>query len=134
MEWISGFSGSAGELLILFNKSMLFVDSRYTLQAKKETKGTNIEVYLSSKTSLKSWFKNNIKNKNIKIAVDPWIYSYDHLNNLIKFGKNNNIKFIKTIYNPIDKIWTSNRANPPNTKVKKHALKYTGIKSKNKNS
>ena len=38
LEWISGFSGSAGELLILFNKSMLFVDSRYPLQAKKETK------------------------------------------------------------------------------------------------
>ena len=31
LEWISGFSGSAGEILILRNTSILFVDSRYTI-------------------------------------------------------------------------------------------------------
>ena len=35
LEWISGFSGSAGEILILLNKSILFVDSRYIIQAKR---------------------------------------------------------------------------------------------------
>ena len=73
LEWLSGFSGSAGECLILKNKCILFVDSRYTLQAKKETKGSNIEVFLNSNTSLKTWFKNNIKNNNI-------IYLYFNLN------------------------------------------------------
>ena len=38
LEWLCGFSGSAGELLILTNKILLFVDNRYFLQAIKETK------------------------------------------------------------------------------------------------
>jgi len=48
LEWISGFSGSAGEILILRNSAILFVDSRYTIQASNETKKTNIKVVLSS--------------------------------------------------------------------------------------
>ena len=48
LEWISGFSGSAGEILILRKSAILFVDSRYTIQAINETKNTNIKVVLSS--------------------------------------------------------------------------------------
>jgi len=35
--YISSFSGSAGYALILKKKSYLFIDGRYTLQAKKES-------------------------------------------------------------------------------------------------
>ena len=37
LNYISSFSGSAGYALILKKKSYLFVDGRYTLQAKKES-------------------------------------------------------------------------------------------------
>ena len=66
LEWLCGFSGSAGEILILANKVLLFVDSRYTLQAIKETKNTGIKVILVSEISLIDWLKNNIK-QNISI-------------------------------------------------------------------
>ena len=36
LNYISSFSGSAGYAIILKNKCYLFVDGRYTLQAKKE--------------------------------------------------------------------------------------------------
>ena len=36
LKFISGFTGSTGLALILKNKSYLFVDGRYTLQAKNE--------------------------------------------------------------------------------------------------
>ena len=49
LEWISGFTGSAGIILILHNKVILFVDSRYTIQALNETKNTGIKEILSSK-------------------------------------------------------------------------------------
>ena len=35
LKYISSFSGSAGYAIILKNNSYLFVDGRYTLQAKK---------------------------------------------------------------------------------------------------
>ena len=37
LKQVSGFSGSAGFALILKNKNFLFVDGRYTLQAKKQS-------------------------------------------------------------------------------------------------
>ena len=41
---ISNFSGSAGFAIILKNKNYLFVDGRYTLQAKKEA-GKNFTIF-----------------------------------------------------------------------------------------
>ena len=74
LEWISGFSGSAGEILILRKSAIIFVDSRYTIQAINETKNTNIKVTLSSEESLIDYIKNNLKIlKNI--AFDPWLHS-----------------------------------------------------------
>jgi len=42
--WISGFSGSVGEVLILSDRAILAVDGRYWLQAETETAGTPYEV------------------------------------------------------------------------------------------
>src|SRR4051812_42284743 len=42
-EWLTGFSGSAGTAVILADKAALFVDGRYTLQAKNETDGKLFE-------------------------------------------------------------------------------------------
>ena len=38
LKYLTGFSGSAGQALILRKKAFLFVDGRYTLQAQKEIK------------------------------------------------------------------------------------------------
>ena len=38
LKTISNFTGSAGFAIILLHKNYLFVDGRYTIQAKKETK------------------------------------------------------------------------------------------------
>ncbi|MHB8985419.1 MAG: aminopeptidase P family N-terminal domain-containing protein, partial [Eubacteriales bacterium] len=40
--YISGFSGSAGSLLFVGDKSYLFVDFRYAIQAAQETEGYEI--------------------------------------------------------------------------------------------
>ena len=38
LKYLTGFSGSAGQALVLKKKAFLFVDGRYTLQAQKEIK------------------------------------------------------------------------------------------------
>ena len=74
---VSNFSGSAGFALILKDKNYLFVDGRYTLQAKKQSgkKFTIFEIpYI--------WPKNlfNKKNKKLKIGFDPTLFTYNKLN------------------------------------------------------
>ncbi|MHC5224590.1 aminopeptidase P family N-terminal domain-containing protein [Ignatzschineria sp. LJL83] len=43
-EWFSGFTGSAGTLVVLNDKAYLWADSRYWVQAEAELAGTNIQL------------------------------------------------------------------------------------------
>ena len=36
LSWLTGFSGSAGEAVILADKAAIFVDGRYTLQVREQ--------------------------------------------------------------------------------------------------
>ena len=126
LEWISGFSGSAGEILILRNTAILFVDSRYTIQAVNETINTDIKVVLSSEESLTDYIENNLK-KLKNIAFDPWLHSLSKIKFLLNVGKKNNLIFTSLKQNPIDLIWISNREDAPKTEIKKHIKKYSGI-------
>lgn len=44
-EWISGFNGSAGTVVITASKAGLWTDSRYFLQAASQLEGSDIELY-----------------------------------------------------------------------------------------
>jgi len=131
LEWISGFSGSAGEILILCKSAILFVDSRYTIQAVNETKNTNIKVVLSSEKSLVDYIENNsniLKN----IAFDPWLHSLSMVKYFLYIGSKYNLKFVSLKQNPIDLIWVTNRDDAPKSEIKKHIAKYAGISTSEK--
>ena len=44
-EWISGFTGSAGTVVITMDKAGLWTDSRYFLQAAAQLEGSGIDLY-----------------------------------------------------------------------------------------
>ena len=76
LETISNFSGSAGFALILKNKNYLFVDGRYTIQAKKES-GKNFvifEIPYALPKDLKEF-----SNKKLIIGFDPKLVTYSAL-------------------------------------------------------
>lgn len=43
-EWFSGFTGSAGTLVVLQKSAYIWADSRYWVQASKELQGTTVEL------------------------------------------------------------------------------------------
>jgi Xaa-Pro aminopeptidase len=98
LKYISNFSGSYGFALILNNKNYLFIDGRYTLQAKIQS-GNKFLIKTLPKDSPKSV----LKNKTLRIGFDPKLFSKRILN--IFFSKTN-CKFIPINQNLIDKIWS----------------------------
>src|SRR5262245_59781717 len=40
LAWLTGFTGSAGCVVVLADRAVLFVDGRYTLQARDEADGS----------------------------------------------------------------------------------------------
>jgi Xaa-Pro aminopeptidase len=85
---ISNFTGSAGLAVILKNKNYLFVDGRYTIQAKKEA-GKNFKII-----ELHKKLPNQII-KNQKLGFDPRLFTskklkfyFANFNELISVEKN----------------------------------------------
>ena len=125
LNYISSFSGSAGYAIILRKKSYLFVDGRYTLQAKKETNKNFkiIEIHKSKPSKILA----RIRTK-LKIGFDPRLFSEA---NLINNFKTKNSILIPIQQNLIDKIWI----NRPKNKIKEFYIlnsKYAGRDYKNK--
>ena len=97
---ISNFSGSAGYAIILKKKNFLFVDSRYTLQAKIES-GKNFKIIEIPKHSPKKIFGN--KAKKLILGFDPQLFTNFNIEK--NFGKNFVLYPIKK--NLIDKVTTN---------------------------
>ena len=93
LEAITNFSGSAGYSIILKNKKYLFVDGRYTIQAKKEA-GKNFQIIDLHKIINCNLFKN------LTIGFDPKIFTSKQIKDF--FHKNNKVKSIES--NLIDQI------------------------------
>lgn len=62
-KYISGFTGSAGTLVVTMDEATLFTDGRYFVQAKKQLEGTGIELMkmgVSGVPSLKEYVKSHM--------------------------------------------------------------------------
>ena len=44
-QWLSGFTGSAGDLVVTENAAGLWTDGRYFVQAKEELRGSGIRLF-----------------------------------------------------------------------------------------
>ena len=57
-RWVSGFSGSAGTVVITTDKAGLWTDSRYFIQAEEQLEGTGIQLFkdrLPDTPSIPEW-------------------------------------------------------------------------------
>ncbi len=94
LKTISNFSGSAGYSIILKKKNYLFVDGRYTIQAKKEA-GKTFKIIDLHKIINCNLFKN------LSIGFDPKLFTSTQIKKF--FYKNNKVKLIES--NLIDQIY-----------------------------
>ena len=99
LKFISNFSGSAGFAIILKNKNYLFVDGRYTIQARIQS-GKNFKIITIPQKFPRDVLKTN---KKLKIGFDPKLHSEKQLNFLFNI-KNIVLKPINK--NLIDIIWS----------------------------
>ncbi len=107
LKFVSNFSGSAGFAIILKNKNYLFVDGRYTIQARYQS-GKKFRVITIPNKFPKDVFKSN---KKIVFGFDPKLHTEKQLNYLFKI-KNVKLKSIKQ--NLVDRVWL----NKPKSLVK----------------
>ena len=80
--YISGFTGSAGTVVVLSDKAGLWTDGRYFLQAEEELKGTGIDLFKMGEAgvpSINDWVHENLE-EGSKFGLDGYVASF----NLVK--------------------------------------------------
>jgi len=100
LKFISNFSGSAGFAIILKNKNFLFVDGRYTIQARYQS-GKKFKVITIPNKFPKDVLK---LNKKIVLGFDPKLHTEKQLNFFFKI-KNINLRPINR--NLVDLVWSN---------------------------
>lgn len=129
LQWLTNFSGSAGEAIITMSKAYLFVDGRYTLQAKNEVNKNIYKVYNYTEKTPTEILK-SFKFKKINFGIDGNIISVKKFNNLTsEIGKNVSIKLLKE--NLVDLIW-HDRPKIKKSIIWHHHYKFHGTKVSDK--
>jgi Xaa-Pro aminopeptidase len=94
LKTISNFSGSAGLAIVLKNTNYLFVDGRYTIQAKQQS-GNQFKIIEIHKFLPKDVIKN------LRLGFDPSLFTKKTLS--LNFG--NSLKLISIKKNLVDEIY-----------------------------
>jgi Xaa-Pro aminopeptidase len=124
LAWLSGFTGSLGAAVVLKDKAALFVDGRYTLQAKEQVDGKAFSIEHLVEHPTHEWIAENLP-KGAKLGFDAWRTTLDSAERLKKSVERAGGTLVALADNPIDAIW-KDRPAPPLTPVKLHDLKFAG--------
>lgn len=112
-EWISGFTGSAGTVVITADKAGLWTDSRYFLQAGIQLEGSGIDLYklmLPETPSIPAFLQHELKEGQI-VGLNGETYSATEARSLEKALKKKGILF-RSDLSLIDPIWKERPAIP----------------------
>ena len=92
VRYLTGFTGSAGSVLIINNEQHFFTDGRYIEQSKEQVK--DCQVHIVGSAHIKAIEKNNLLKNDMKIGFESTSVSvsmYEHFSSIIS-----NVKWIKT--------------------------------------
>lgn len=112
-EWISGFTGSAGTVVVTAKDAGLWTDSRYFLQAARQLEGTCITLYkemLPETPNIPEFLSAHLQEGDC-VGIDGKMFSAEEVEHLQKELKKSGIR-IKSIADPIQLLWTDRPAMP----------------------
>ncbi|WP_302458448.1 aminopeptidase P family protein [Mediterranea massiliensis] len=125
-EWISGFTGSAGTVVVTLEKAGLWTDSRYFLQAASQLEGTGIDLYkemLPETPSIPTFLCAELQ-EGQTVGIDGTVFSTEAARSLKEELAAARIA-VKSLPDPMDDIWTD-RPPLPQAPAFIHELKYAG--------
>ena len=124
LNWLFGFSGSAGLGVVTKDDAALFVDGRYTLQAQAEVDLSLVKVHPLDFAVIFSWVAEKIKGG--AVGYDPWVMTSKQVQHYVSRALE-----MKPIENIVDLSW-EDQPSPPTDPVFEHPEKYAGESSETK--
>lgn len=125
-EWVSGFTGSAGTVVVTGNEAGLWTDSRYFLQAARQIEGTGIDLYkemLPETPSIPAFLSERLE-KGQTAGIDGRVFATDAARSLREELAVKGIG-LKCTPDPMEQIWNG-RPEMPQAPAFIYDTKYAG--------
>lgn len=125
-EWISGFTGSAGTVVITEKKAGLWTDSRYFLQAAEQLQGSGIDLYkemLPETPSITKFLSDELQ-PGESVGIDGKMFSVEQVESMQAELSAKNIQIV-FCPDPMDELW-ENRPPMPESPAFVYDIKYAG--------
>ena len=119
MQWLSGFNGESGTMVVTTDKALLWTDSRYYLQAGIELKDSTIELMRESDIdcpSVVDWLAENVQGL---VGVNPEMFS---VNDFSAWNEKIALKSIDLI----KPLWIEGRPAIPQDKLYPYSADFAG--------
>lgn len=119
MQWLSGFNGESGTMVVTPDKALLWTDSRYYLQAGIELKDSEVELMRESDVDCPSvidWLADNI---NGAVGVNPEMFSVNDFANWNEKAELKSIDLIKP-------LWVESRPAIPQDTLYPYSADFAG--------
>lgn len=124
LAWLTGFTGSAGMAVVLTGHAALFVDGRYTIQAREETdEGLYQHCHLTDIPPAE-WLAGHVQPGQL-VGFDPWLHTVAAAEGIRAALDRVGAKLMPVDLNPVDVIWHDRPALPDMAAVP-HPLEYSG--------
>ncbi len=132
IAWFSGFTGSAGTIVITRDFAGLWTDSRYFLQVEEQLRNTGIELVklkIPHSPEYIDWLKEKLKDGST-IGFDSKVVSIGLTRKFENFLEDKNI-LINTSKDLVGEIW-QNRPALPDSKIFDFDIKFSGVSREKK--
>ena len=128
LEWLSGFTGSAGVALVTRDGAHILSDGRYTLQLERQTDGEVWTRHPSHETPLTELLPTLGA---LRVGIDPWLHTIAGARALTKAAEKAGGSLVRLARNPIDAVWPD-RPPKPREGVTLHRAEHAGRPAKDK--
>ena len=105
LAWLTGFTGSAGTLVVLGDRAVVFVDGRYTVQAEQQLDPDLFERAHLIETPPAKWLGQNLT-AGQRLAFDANLHVKAEVERFQKACDKTGAVLVPLDKNPVDSIWT----------------------------
>ena len=128
-EYVSGFDGSAGTVVVAGLDAALWTDSRYFLAAERQLRFSGIQLMkerIAVTPTIPEWLSQRLMvSGKTEVGIDGWTNSYAFVQELKQEMRSHGGITVRTNYNPLDYVWNDRPARP-SSKVVLHDVAYAG--------
>ena len=128
LQWLTGFTGSAGFCIVLPDVAGVFIDGRYRTQVKGQVDLAHFTPVPWPETKAGEWIRVHLGAG--RVGFDPWLHTADEIGKLETALEGSGLT-VEPASNFVDAVWPD-QPSPPMGAAFAHPLELAGVSSADK--